>query len=118
MDWGGRGSALRQGLSFGLGFSVAWKRTFESQLVGCGPTGLHHLFRCGIGYGFLLGQPLPQALPRQRLKSSLSAQDGVSAKSISPLTSQLAQEDLSGSFKASELRREPVISALANFRLK
>lgn len=82
---------------------------------------MHHLGRCGIGYGFLLGQPLPQALPTQRLSSSLSAQDGASRGEIgfadAPgarlLTPQLAQRELFGGFKASGVRPEAVPSHLA-----
>jgi hypothetical protein len=41
-------------------------------LLGCGPTGLHP-FSLAVSYVqvFRFGQPLPQALPRQRLLSSL-----------------------------------------------
>jgi len=52
----------------------------------------------------------------QRPFSSLIAQDGASAKSISPLTSQLAQEELSGSFKASGAMPEAVPSYILNDR--
>ncbi len=91
-------AALRQGLPFGAGRTLLESGRLRGQLVGCGPTGLHHIFRCGIGYGFLLRQPLPQAMPTQRPCSSLSAQDEasrgtlrVSAKPINPLTPHLAQ---------------------------
>ena len=71
--------------------------------VGCIPTGMHHRNDSGLVYGFLLRQPLPQALPRQRLSSSLSAQDGVSrgalrasAKPISPLDTPSCAERIVG----------------------
>ncbi len=68
---------------------------------------------------FLLRQPLPQAVPWQRLWSSFSAQDGESwgapmaRRRTPPLTLQLAQQELPGGFKASEVRLEACPSPLA-----
>ena len=75
---------------------------------------------------FSLGQPLPQAMPLQRLSSILIAQDGeprgaigfADAPTARPLTPHLAQKELPGGFKASEVRPEALPSNLADIRPK
>ena len=85
--------------------------------VGRSPKGLRHFKRRDLGKVFLLRQPLPQAVPRQRLNASLGAQDGASrglstasTREARPLTPQLAQKQLSGGSNASEARLRAVLS--------
>jgi len=74
-----------------------------------------------LKYCFSFGTPLPQAVPSQRPRSSLSEQDEASRGAIGfadapkarPLTPHLAPKQLLNGFTASEVRPEAVPSDLA-----
>ncbi len=86
---------------------VAWRPRIEPNIVK------------GVAL-FRLRQPLPQALPRQRHRSSFCAQEGESrglstssTREARLLTPHLAQTELSGGFKAIEVPHAAVPCALA-----
>jgi hypothetical protein len=107
--------------AYALAFLFAPGKNNARRAVGCGPTGLHQLGRLRFGFSFFdldslchrlcLGKGFVQVSARnmgcQGMKSASPT------RVAPPLSPQLAQKQLSGGYKASEVRPEAVIGDLA-----